>query len=31
MKVVSAPNTMSDRIKAFLDKHEWPEHIEDPQ
>ena len=31
MEVVSEPNTMSDHINAFLDDHEWPEHIKDPR
>ena len=31
MEVVPEPNTMSDRIKAFLDDLQWPEHIKDPQ
>ena len=31
MEVVLEPNTMSDRIKAFLDDPQWPEHIKDPQ
>ena len=31
MKVVPKPNTVSDRIKAFFDDPQWPEHIKDPQ
>ena len=31
MKVVPEPNTVSDRIHAFLDDPQWPEHIKDPQ
>ena len=25
------PNIVNDRIKAFLDDSQWPEHIKDPQ
>ena len=31
MKVIPEPNIVSDRIKAFLDDPQWPEHIKDPQ
>ena len=31
MEVVSQPNIVSDRVKAFLDDLQWPEHIKDPQ
>ena len=31
MEVVPEPNTVSDRIKAFIDDPQWPEHIEDHQ
>ena len=31
MEVVSESNIVSDRIKAFLDDPQWPEHIKDPQ
>ena len=31
MEVVPEPNNVSDRIKAFLDDPQWPEHIEDFQ
>ena len=30
MEVVPEPNPMSDRIKAYLDNPQWPEHIKDP-
>jgi hypothetical protein len=30
-KVVMESNTMSDRIKAFLDDFQWPEHMKDHQ
>ena len=30
MEVVPEPNIVSDRIKAFLDDLQWPEHIKDP-
>ena len=30
MEVVLEPNIVSDRIKAFLDDSQWPEHIKDP-
>ena len=30
MEVVMEPNTMSDRIKVFLDDPQWPKHIKDP-
>ena len=30
MEVVPKPNTMSDRIKAFLDDPHSPEHIKNP-
>ena len=31
MEVVREPNTVSDRIKVFLNDPQWPEHIKDPQ
>ena len=31
MEDVPKPITMSDRIKAFLDDSQWPEHIKEPQ
>ena len=31
MEVVPMPNTVSDRIKVFLDDPQWPKHIKDPQ
>ena len=31
MEVVPEPITVSDRIKAFLEDPQWPEHIKDPQ
>ena len=31
MEVVPKPSNVSDRIKAFLDDPQWPEHIKDPQ
>ena len=31
MNVVMEPNTVSDRIKTFLDDPRWPEHIKDPR
>jgi hypothetical protein len=31
MEVVPEPNTLSDRLKAFLDEPQWPKHIKDPQ
>ena len=31
MEIVLEPNIMSDRIKAFLNDPQWPEHIKDPQ
>jgi hypothetical protein len=31
MEVIREPNTVSDHIKTFLDDHEWPEHVKDPQ
>ena len=31
MEVVSEPITVSDRIKAFIDDPQWPEHIKNPQ
>ena len=30
MEVVPEPNIMSDRIKAFVDDPQWPEHFKDP-
>ena len=31
MEVVMKPNTLSDRIKAYLDDPQWPEYIKNPQ
>ena len=31
MEVAPEPIIMSDRIKAFLEDPQWPEHIKDPQ
>jgi len=31
MEVISEPNIVSDRIKAFLDDPQWHEHMKDPQ
>ena len=31
MEVVPKPNIASDRIKAFINDPQWPEHIKDPQ
>ena len=31
MEVVPELNTLSDRLKVFLDEPQWPEHIKDPQ
>ena len=31
MEVVMEPNIVSDRLKAFLDDHQWPKHIKNPQ
>ena len=31
MEVVMEPNTMSERIMAYLDDPQCPEHIKDPQ
>ena len=31
MEVVLELNTLSDRLKVFLDEPQWPEHIKDPQ
>ena len=30
MEVVLEPNTVSDRIKVYLDDPQWPKHIKDP-
>jgi hypothetical protein len=30
MKVVLEHNAMTNRIKAFLDDPQWPEHIKEP-
>ena len=30
MEVELKPNIVSDRIEAFLDDPQWPEHIKDP-
>ena len=30
MEVIKKPNNVSDRIKAYLDDPQWPEHIKDP-
>ena len=29
MEVIPEPNIVSDRIKAFLDDPQWPEHIKE--
>ena len=31
MEVVTEPNNVSDRIKAYLDNPQWLEHTKDPQ
>ena len=31
MEVVLEPDTLSDRIKAFLNDPQWPKHIKDAQ
>ena len=31
VEVVTEPNNVSDRIKAYLDDPQWLEHIKDPQ
>ena len=30
MEAIKKPNNVSDRIKAYLDDPQWPEHIKDP-
>ena len=31
MEIITELNNVSDRIKAYLDDPQWPEHIKDPQ
>ena len=31
MEIVTQPNNVSDRIKAYLDDPQWLEHIKDPR